>query len=57
MWGGILPDHPVDNIYKPALTESLHLAGKLPANCLTPGNYGICATLNGKFVKIRIYRI
>ncbi|WP_016950685.1 Uma2 family endonuclease [Anabaena sp. PCC 7108] len=50
----ILPDDPVDNIYQPALaaslTESLDLSGKLATNCLTPTNYGICATLNGKFV-------
>ena len=50
----ILPDDPVDNIYQPAqaaaLTESLQLAGKLPPNCLTPTNYGICATVNGKIV-------
>jgi Uma2 family endonuclease len=50
----ILPDEPVDNINQPALaaalTESLELAGKLPANALTPTNYGICATLNGKIV-------
>ena len=50
----ILPDDPVDNINQPALaaalTESLQLAGKLPSNALTPTNYGICATLNGKIV-------
>ena len=50
----ILPDDPVDNIYQPAqataLTESLELAGKLPPNCLTPTNYAICATVNGKIV-------
>ena len=44
----ILLDEPVDNICQPvqaaALTESLELAGKLPLNCLTPTNYGICAT-------------
>ncbi|WP_414755186.1 Uma2 family endonuclease [Anabaena sp. CCY 9910] len=49
-----LPDEPVDNINQPflaaALTQSLELAGKLPANSLTPTNYGICATLNGKTV-------
>ncbi|MEH2363646.1 Uma2 family endonuclease [Nostoc sp.] len=49
-----LPDDPVDNINQPALaavlTESLELAGKLPPNALTPTNYGICATLNGKIV-------
>ncbi len=50
----VLPDDPVDNINQPALaaalTESLELAGKLPANALTPTNYGICATVNGKIV-------
>lgn len=50
----ILPHNPVDNINQPALasalTESLQLAGKLPPNALTPTNYGICATLNGKIV-------
>jgi len=49
-----LPDDPVDNINQPALaaalTQSLELAGKLPPNALTPTNYGICATLNGKIV-------
>ncbi|MBH8576741.1 Uma2 family endonuclease [Nostocaceae cyanobacterium CENA369] len=49
-----LPDDPVDNINQPALaaalTESLELAGKIPANALTPTNYGICATLNGRIV-------
>ncbi|UKP00808.1 Uma2 family endonuclease [Nostoc sp. UHCC 0870] len=49
-----LPDDPVDNINQPflaaALTQSLELAGKLPPNALTPTNYGICATLNGKTV-------
>ena len=50
----VLPDDPVDNINQPtlaaALTESLDLAGKLPETALTPTNYGICATVNGKFV-------
>lgn len=49
----VLPDDPVDNINQPALaaalTESLQLAGKLPETALTPTNYGICATINGKF--------
>ncbi len=49
-----LPDDPVDNIYQPALaaalTESLNQAGKLSENSLTPTNYGICATVNGKMV-------
>jgi hypothetical protein len=44
----------VDNINQPALaaalTESLQLADKIPANALTSTNYGICATLNGKIV-------
>jgi hypothetical protein len=48
----LLPDDPVDNINQPALaaalTESLQLAQKLPATALTPTNYGICATINGK---------
>jgi len=50
----VLDDEPVDNINQPslaaALTESLELAGKLPANALTPTNYGICATVNGQMV-------
>jgi hypothetical protein len=50
----VLPADPVDNINQPslaaALTESLQLAGKLPATALTPTNYGICATINGKIV-------
>jgi len=49
-----LPDDPVDNINQPALaaalTESLLLAGKIPANALPTTNYGICATLNNKIV-------
>ncbi|WP_414576010.1 Uma2 family endonuclease [Anabaena sp. CCY 9402-a] len=49
-----LPDEPVDNINQPflaaALTQSLELAGKLPLNALSPTNYGICATLNGKTI-------
>ncbi len=48
----VLPDDPVDNINQPALaaalTESLQLAGQLPETALTPTNYGICATINGK---------
>jgi GAF domain-containing protein len=52
--GFVLPDDPVDNINQPALaavlTESLQLAGKLPETALTPTNYGICATVNGKIV-------
>jgi len=47
-----LPDDPVDNINQPALaaalTESLLLAEKIPANALATTNYGICATLNNK---------
>ncbi|MBD2460949.1 Uma2 family endonuclease [Oscillatoria sp. FACHB-1407] len=50
----VLPDDPVDNINQPALaaalTESLQLAEKLPETALTPTNYGICATVNGKIV-------
>lgn len=50
----ILPDDPVDNIIQPilaaALTDSLEVAGKLTDKTLTPTNYGICATLSGKFV-------
>lgn len=50
----VLDDEPVDNVNQPslaaALTESLELAGKLPANALTPTNYGICATVNGQIV-------
>lgn len=50
----VLPDDPVDNINQPALaaalTESLQLAKKLPETSLTPTNYGICATINGKIV-------
>lgn len=49
-----LPDDPVDNINQPALaaalTESLLLARKIPANALTTTNYGICATVNNKIV-------
>ena len=47
-------DEPVDNINQPslaaALTESLEIAGKLPANALTTTNYGICAGVNQKMV-------
>jgi Uma2 family endonuclease len=50
----VLDDEPVDNINQPllaaALTESLELAVRLPANALTITNYGICATLNNKIV-------
>ncbi|NMG07885.1 Uma2 family endonuclease [Brasilonema sp. UFV-L1] len=50
----VLDDEPVDNINQPllaaALTESLELAGRLPANALTVTNYGICATLNHKII-------
>ncbi|MBW4683801.1 MAG: Uma2 family endonuclease [Komarekiella atlantica HA4396-MV6] len=50
----VLDDEPVDNINQPALaaalTESLELARRLPANALTITNYGICATLNNRFV-------
>lgn len=50
----VLDDEPVDNINQPllaaALTESLEQNGKLPPNALTTTNYGICATLNNRFV-------
>lgn len=50
----VLPNDPVDNINQPALaaalTESLRLAHRLPEQALTPTNYGICATVNGKIV-------
>ncbi|MBE9017333.1 hypothetical protein C7Y66_26865 [Chroococcidiopsis sp. CCALA 051] len=50
----VLDDEPVDNINQPslaaALTESLELAGKIPADALTTTNYGICAAVNQKFV-------
>ncbi|MBW4685181.1 MAG: Uma2 family endonuclease [Komarekiella atlantica HA4396-MV6] len=50
----VLDDEPVDNINQPslaaALTESLEIAGKLAANALITTNYGICATLNRKFI-------
>jgi Uma2 family endonuclease len=50
----VLPDDPVDNINQPALaaalTESLQLAQRLPDTAFTATNYGICATLNQKFV-------
>jgi Uma2 family endonuclease len=50
----VLDDEPVDNINQPslaaALTESLEIAGKLPANSLITTNYGLCATVNQKIV-------
>jgi hypothetical protein len=50
----VLDDEPVDNINQPllaaALTESLEVAGRLPANALTITNYAICATLNNRIV-------
>ena len=50
----VLDSEPVDNINQPslaaALTESLQVAGKLPANALVTTNYGICATVNQKIV-------
>lgn len=50
----VLPNDPVDNINQPflaaALTESLQLAERLLETALTPTNYGICATLNGRLV-------
>lgn len=49
-----LDNDPVDNINQPllaaALTESLQLAGRLPAAALATTNYGICATVNGRVV-------
>ena len=48
----VLPGDPVDNINQPslaaALTESLEIAGELPANALTSTNYGICATVKSE---------
>ncbi|HEY9853523.1 MAG TPA: Uma2 family endonuclease [Leptolyngbyaceae cyanobacterium] len=50
----VLRNYPIDNINQPALaaalTESLQLAGRLQETALTPTNYGICATVNGKIV-------
>lgn len=50
----VLDNDPVDNINQPslaaALTESLELAGKLPAIALATTNYGICTTVNQKMV-------
>lgn len=50
----VLNDEPVGNINQPslaaALTESLEIAGKLPANSLITTNYGLCATVNQKIV-------
>jgi Uma2 family endonuclease len=50
----ILPDDPVDNITQPllanALTDSLAVAGRLSETTLTPTNYAICATLDGRYV-------
>lgn len=50
----VLDDEPVDNINQPAiasaLTDSLELAGRLPAQSLVMTNYGLCATVNGKTV-------
>ena len=50
----VLDDEPVDNLNQPslaaALTESLEIAGKLPANALITTNYGICTTVNQKMV-------
>ncbi len=50
----VLDDEPVDNVNQPALaaalTQSLELADKLPANALTMTNYGICVNLNGQVV-------
>ena len=53
----LLDDEPV-NLDQPALaaalTESLELAGKLPATALTTTNYGICATVNRRLVVKRL---
>ncbi|MFQ4137992.1 Uma2 family endonuclease [Nodosilinea sp. PGN35] len=50
----ILDDEPVDHINQPAiaaaLTDSLELAGLLPAQALVMTNYGLCATVNGRTV-------
>lgn len=50
----VLPDDPVDNIAQPALaaalTDALATARRLPDLAITPTNYGICATVNGKLV-------
>ena len=50
----VLPDDPVDNIAQPALaaalTDALVSAGRLPETALTPTNYGVCATVNGRVV-------
>lgn len=50
----VLDNEPVDNLDQPALaaalTESLELAGKLPATALTTTNYGICATVDQRLV-------
>jgi Uma2 family endonuclease len=50
----VLDNEPVDNVNQPslaaALTESLELTGNLPEIALATTNYGICATVNEKFV-------
>jgi Uma2 family endonuclease len=50
----VLPNDPVDNINQPllatALTDSFAVAGRLSETTLTPTNYAICATLDGKLV-------
>lgn len=50
----VLDNEPVDDINHPslaaALTHSLEINAKLPANALATTNYGICATLNQKIV-------
>ncbi|MCS6814066.1 MAG: Uma2 family endonuclease [Cyanobacteria bacterium] len=48
-----LPNDPVDNTGQPllagALHESLELAGLIQPHMLIATNFGLCATLNGKF--------
>lgn len=50
----MLDDEPVDNLDQPALaaalTESLEVAGRLPATALTITHYGICATVDQRLV-------
>ncbi len=50
----VLDEAPVDSINQPllaaALTESLVMAGRLPANALITTNYGLCATVNNQIV-------
>ena len=50
----ILDDEQFSNLINPpiaaALTESLELSGRLPSTSLATTNYGICATVNGRFI-------